>query len=274
MFSPNDCQAARRGHLYHVADSARQPNCRHFSGEPPAAYVCVPMTAQNDGIGTLHLQSSHASLQSRRFVEEDLDLINSIAEYVALAIANLGMHEKLREQATRDKLTGLYNRHYVQEWFTLELRRAQRHGRPVCALMLDIDHFKRVNDTFGHEAGDLVLRELAGALGRLGRKSDVVSRYGGEEFLMLLPECPLGAAVRKAELVRQEIEKLPFDSGNRPLGTVTVSIGVAAFPDHAEDADALLRCADDALYRAKQTGRNRVVAYSAEPQKTGVPERA
>jgi len=273
VFLPNDCQAVRRGHLYHVADSSKQPNCRHFPGEPPRAYVCVPMTAQNEVIGTLHLQSPHASPLSWHFPDEDLDLINSVAEYVALAIANLGMHEKLREQAMRDKLTGLYNRHYVHEWFTLELRRAQRHGRPVCALMLDIDHFKHVNDTFGHEAGDLVLRELAGALGHLGRKSDVVSRYGGEEFLLLLPECPLDAAIRKAELIRQEIEELPFDYGNRPLGTVTVSIGVAAFPDHAEDADTLLRCADEALYRAKQTGRNRVVAYSAEPQKIGIPER-
>jgi diguanylate cyclase (GGDEF)-like protein len=274
VFSPNDCQAVRRGHLYHVADSAKQPNCRHFSGEPPRAYVCVPMTAQNEVIGTLHLQSPRASPQSWRCSEEDLDLINSVAEYVALAIAILGMHEKLREQATRDKLTGLYNRHYVHEWFTLELRRAQRHGRPVCALMLDIDYFKRVNDSFGHEAGDLVLRELAGALGRLGRKSDVVSRYGGEEFLMLLPECPLDAAIRKAELIRQEIEKLRFDYGGRPLGTITVSIGVAAFPDHAEDPDTLLRCADDAMYKAKQAGRNRVVAYAAEPQTAGLPQRA
>jgi diguanylate cyclase (GGDEF)-like protein len=220
----------------------------------------------------LHLQSPRTSPQS--WSGDDLELVSSVAEYVALAIANLGMHEKLREQALRDKLTGLYNRHYVHEWFALELRRAQRHGRPVCALMLDIDHFKRVNDTFGHEAGDFVLQELAGALGRLGRKSDVVSRYGGEEFLLLLPECPLDAAIRKAERIRQEIEKLPLDYGNRPLGIITVSIGVAAFPDHAEDPDALLRCADEALYQAKNAGRNRVVVYAAEPQKTGATERA
>ncbi len=270
VFSPNDCQAVRRGHLYHVADAAKQPNCRRFSGEPPSAYVCVPMTAQNEVIGTVHLQSSRASPQSWRCSDEDIDLINSVAEYVALAIANLGLQEKLREQAMRDKLTGLYNRHYVQEWFNLELRRAQRHGRPVGALMVDIDHFKRFNDTFGHEAGDMVLRELAGVFGRLARKSDVASRYGGEEFLLLLPECPLDAAIRKAELVRQEVAKLVLEYGNRSLGTVTVSIGVAAFPDHAQDADALLRCADEAMYGAKETGRNRVVAYSEEPARTAL----
>ena len=140
------------------------------------------------------------------------------------------LREKLREQAMRDKLTGLYNRHYVEEWFGLELRRARRHGRPVAAIMLDIDHFKRFNDSFGHEAGDLVLRE--------------------------------------------EVAKLELRYDDRPLGPVTVSLGVAAFPDHAKESGELLRCADEALYLAKQTGRNRVVAYSADLQKAGVREGA
>ncbi len=173
------------------------------------------------------------------------------------------LREKLREQAMRDKLTGLYNRHYVQEWFDLELRRAQRHGRPIAAIMLDVDHFKRFNDGFGHEAGDLVLRELAGALKRSTRGSDVASRYGGEEFLVLLPECPLDAALRKAEQLREEVAKLELRYDGRPLGPVSVSLGVAAFPDHAKESEELLRHADEALYEAKGAGRNRVVAYSA-----------
>jgi diguanylate cyclase (GGDEF)-like protein len=173
------------------------------------------------------------------------------------------LREKLHEQAMHDKLTGLYNRHYVEEWFGLELRRAQRHGRPVAAIMLDVDHFKRFNDSFGHEAGDLVLREVAGALRRSTRGSDVASRYGGEEFLVLLPECPFDAALRKAEQLREEIAKLDLRYGDRPLGPVTVSLGVAAFPDHAKESEELLRHADEALYLAKQSGRNRIVAYSA-----------
>ncbi len=177
------------------------------------------------------------------------------------------LREKLHEQAMRDRLTGLYNRHYVQEWFGLELRRAQRHGRPVAAIMLDIDHFKRFNDSFGHGAGDLVLRELAGVLGRSTRASDVASRYGGEEFLVLLPECPFDAALSKAEQLREEIAKLELRYDDQPLGPVTVSLGVAAFPDHAKESEELLRCADDALYMAKQTGRNRVVAFSSDWQK-------
>ena len=184
------------------------------------------------------------------------------------------LREKLHEQAMRDRLTGLYNRHYVQEWFGLELLRAQRHGRPVAAIMLDIDHFKRFNDSFGHEAGDLVLRELAGALGRSTRGSDVASRYGGEEFLVLLPECPFDAALRRAERMREEVAKLELRYDDRPLGPVTVSLGVAVFPDHASESEELLRHADEALYLAKQTGRNRVVAYSADPQKAGAREDA
>src|SRR6266568_3647990 len=176
------------------------------------------------------------------------------------------LREKLREQAMHDKLTGLYNRHYVEEWFGLELLRAQRHGRPVAAILLDIDHFKRFNDSFGHEAGDLVLRELAGVLRRLARQSDVASRYGGEEFLVLLPECPFDAALRKAEQLREEAAKLKLEHNDRALGSVTVSIGVAAFPDHAQEAKALLRCADEALYDAKAAGRDRVAGYSGKRQ--------
>src|SRR5439155_466039 len=147
--------------------------------------------------------------------------------------------------------------------------RAQRHGRPVAAIMLDIDHFKRFNDSFGHEAGDLVLRELAGALGRSTRGSDVASRYGGEEFLVLLPECPFDAALRRAERMREDVAKLELRYDDRPLGPVTVSLGVAVFPDHTKESEELLRFADEALYAPKQAGRNRVVAYSADPQKAG-----
>ena len=179
------------------------------------------------------------------------------------------LREKLHEQAMHDKLTGLYNRHYVEEWFGLELRRAQRNGWSIAAIMLDIDHFKRFNDTFGHEAGDLVLRELASALGRTTRGSDVASRYGGEEFLVLLPECPFDAALRRAERMREEVAKLELRYGDKPLGPVTVSLGVAVFPVHTKESEELLRCADEALYLAKQAGRNRVAAYSADPQKAG-----
>jgi diguanylate cyclase (GGDEF)-like protein len=260
--SDSDCQSLRRGHPYYVADSAKGQNCTHFSGDAPGSYVCVPLTAQSELIGMMHLQRTHTQGIALDFSEAYRNLINAIGEGVALAIANLTLRERLSERAMRDQLTGLYNRHYVQEWLALEMRRAQRHGRPFSAILLDIDHFKRFNDNFGHEAGDLVLRELAGVLKRSGRGSDVASRWGGEEFLLLLPECPLDVAVRKAEELRQQVAKLELEYDNRALGEVTVSLGVAAFPDNAQGAEALLRCADEAMYKAKRAGRDRVVACS------------
>ena len=162
-------------------------------------------------------------------------------------------------RATHDKLTGLYNRHYVQEWLDLELKRAARHGRPLGAILCDIDHFKQVNDTHGHEAGDMVLREVAALLKRIARQSDVVCRYGGEEFLLLMPESPLAAAFDRAERLRTEMKSMPFVYQRRPIGPVTLSAGVAEFPGHGADRETLLRQADAALYQAKQGGRDRVV---------------
>jgi diguanylate cyclase (GGDEF)-like protein len=170
---------------------------------------------------------------------------------------NLRLRDELVEQATHDTLTALYNRRYMQEWFYHELHRAQRHGRPIGVVMLDIDHFKRVNDGFGHEAGDLVLRELAALIRRLARKSDIVCRLGGEEFVLLMPESPLDGTLRKAEELRREVARLSLASRGRPLPAITVSIGVALFPQHAQDVDGLLRRADEALYAAKQAGRDR-----------------
>src|SRR5437667_337465 len=139
---------------------------------------------------------------------------------LGVVMVDATLSKEVPARGLRQNLTGLSNRHYVEEWFGQELRRAQRHGRPIAAIMLDIDHFKRFNDTFGHEAGDLVLRELAGVLGRSTRGSDIASRYGGEEFLVLLPECAFDAARSKAEQLREEIARLELRYGDRPLGPV------------------------------------------------------
>ena len=171
-------------------------------------------------------------------------------------------------QATHDKLTGLNNRHYMHEWLERELKRAARHGRPLGAILMDLDYFKRINDEYGHGAGDQVLREIAAALKRSSRQSDIACRYGGEEFLLLMPESPLEATVRRAEQLRGEIAKLDLFYQKRPLGRVTLSAGIAVFPEHGPDQDTLLRNADAALYRAKQGGRDRVAI--AQPGATAV----
>ena len=168
----------------------------------------------------------------------------------------------LQEQAVRDGLTGLYNRRYLDEMLEREVSRARREGIPLSLVMLDIDHFKRVNDTYGHQAGDEVLRILAATLMADIRTEDMACRYGGEEFLILLPNMPLAAALTRAEAWRGAVEKLCIVHGDFPI-QFTVSLGVAAYPDDGKTPDDLTRCADQALYRAKHGGRNQVRAYAA-----------
>jgi len=259
-FAPQGCQAIRRGHPYHVADCAKGLNCAHFIGHPANAYVCVPLNAQGELIGMLHVQAAAQTALG----DSEVNLIKAAAQHLSLALANLGLREKLVEQATRDNLTGLYNRHYMRDWLAHELLRAARHQRSIGVIMLDVDHFKRVNDVFGHEAGDLVLRELAGVMRRLARGSDVICRQGGEEFLLLLPEAPADATLAKAEELRAQVAALKLEYAGQALGTVTISLGVAAFPRDGADTEALLRSADAALYAAKRSGRNRAVVASGK----------
>jgi diguanylate cyclase len=171
------------------------------------------------------------------------------------------LQEKLREQANRDSLTGLFNRRYLEGTLERELARCKREGAPLTMLLLDIDHFKLVNDTYGHQAGDEVLRVFARALQESARAEDIVCRYGGEEFLLVLPKMPWsiarGRATQLLELFRRTT--VSFESLRIP---VTTSIGIAAVPDHATSVENLIRCADQALYRAKSTGRDRAVAFN------------
>ena len=256
VFAPQECQGIRRGQPYLVEDATTALTCGHFAGASPHCYVCLPLTAQGESVGLLHIQRAPGATA---WEEAGMNLVRAAAQHLALALANLGLREKLLERATRDSLTGLYNRHYMSEWFEQELHRAARHGRRVGVVMIDIDHFKKVNDTFGHEAGDMVLRELAAAMRRLARKSDVACRHGGEEFLLLMPETDPKGALAKAEELRREVEQLDLAYAGEPLGRLTISAGVAIYPQDGGDADTLLRRADDALYAAKENGRNRVV---------------
>ncbi len=194
------------------------------------------------------------------------------AAEVALRETNRQLHARideigrlqvaLQELAVRDGLTGLYNRRYLDETLEREVSRARREGNPLALVMIDIDYFKRVNDTYGHQVGDEALRMLASVLLANIRAEDVACRYGGEEFLMLLPNMPLEAALERAELWRSAVEQLAITLGKVPI-TFTVSLGVAAYPEHGKTPDDLTRCADQALYRAKNEGRNQVSVYGA-----------
>lgn len=260
-WAPKDCQSVRRGRLHGVTDSANAQNCVHFAGAPPHCYLCVPLTAQGELIGVLHVQRD--APRPAYCSEEETYLVKAIAQHAALALANLGLREKLQEQASRDSLTGLYNRHHERAWLEHELRRAARHGERLVAILADLDHFKQVNDRFGHDAGDRVLQAFGVLLKGAIRGSDIACRHGGEEFLLLLSGASLDGAVQRAEAIRASLSRLELADAGRPLGAITASFGLAAYPDHAADAESLLRAADAALYLAKEGGRDRVMVAAA-----------
>jgi diguanylate cyclase len=170
------------------------------------------------------------------------------------------LQEKLREQANRDSLTGLFNRRYLEGTLDRELARCKREGAPLTMLMLDVDHFKLVNDTYGHQVGDEVLRVFGRLLAEHARAEDIVCRYGGEEFLLVLPKMPLTIARERANQLLLLFQGTTVSFADLDI-RVTTSIGIAAIPEHADSAEGLIRCADQALYHAKGRGRNRVVAF-------------
>jgi diguanylate cyclase (GGDEF)-like protein/PAS domain S-box-containing protein len=271
--APGDCVAVRRGRSRCVVDSAAELNCRHFDAAPPRSYGCVPFSSQGKLIGVLHVQQAGAEEAGRFDTETGWAALTSASEHIALALANLTLRETLHEQATHDNLTGLYNRHYLNARFEQELSRTQRSHTPLAVVMLDIDHFKRFNDTFGHAAGDHVLRELGKMVSHAGRTSDVACRYGGEEFILFMPETSSKVALERANEIREAVRNLHLEWEGHALGIVTLSAGVAAYPEHGNDADTLLRFADQALYRAKELGRDRVVLAPCGPRYALAPER-
>ena len=186
-----------------------------------------------------------------------------LSESIGTTISNLRLRDSLKDLSIRDALTGLFNRRHLQETLSLELPRAARSSTPLSLIILDLDNFKKFNDTFGHDAGDAVLRALGGAITRNLRQGDVAFRYGGEEFMVLLPQSSQTQAAAIAERVRTAIEALRLVYDGRSLGGFSASLGVATFPDCGETAEALILAADRALYSSKATGKNRV-SFAAE----------
>ena len=176
-----------------------------------------------------------------------------------MALSSLHLRETLQRQAIRDSLTGLFNRRYMEESLERELRRATRKQSTVGIIMLDLDYFKHFNDAFGHQVGDTILRDFGDFLKGHVRGSDVACRYGGEEFTLILPETSLDEACERAEQIRQELKFREVQHNGQVYSNLSVSLGVAAYPQHAETADAILQAADAALYRAKAEGRDRVL---------------
>jgi diguanylate cyclase (GGDEF)-like protein len=183
---------------------------------------------------------------------------------VGLSIANINLREALRSQSVRDALTGLYNRRFLEEVLEREVRRAGRAAQSLGILMIDLDHFKTFNDTYGHDAGDAVLRETAACLLNGVRAEDFVCRFGGEEFIVILPTAEMQVSRARAERLRTRIRELQIVYQGKPLGMVTISAGVAVFPAHGTSPKQLMAAADAALYEAKRQGRDQVVMASAK----------
>jgi diguanylate cyclase (GGDEF)-like protein len=255
IFSPEDCWALRRGREHIMQGDGQDVYCQHIlKGEPnPASALCVPLIAQGEASGLLVLEGNHAGISA-----EAQTLATMVAERIALALANLQLREKLRDQAIRDPLTAMFNRRYFEETATRELLRAGENGSPVGIIMIDVDHFKRFNDSHGHDAGDAVLQRVGLTLQSHTRVEDVICRYGGEEFVMLLPGLPADAIVRRAEELRECMNELSVRFHGETLGRITISCGISVFPDQGRMCAELIDAADQALYRAKQAGRNRV----------------
>jgi diguanylate cyclase (GGDEF)-like protein len=253
-FSTEDCCAVRGGRLHSHLDSPRGLTCRHFQGESPDAYICFPLSALGETLGILHVNASSPAL----FTVSRLTLIQQIGEYAALRLANLKLKERLQDQSIRDPLTGLYNRRFLETTLEHELRRVsdKKEGAAtgVGIIMADIDGFKLFNDSFGHEAGDQVLREVGALLRRSVRTEDIVCRYGGEEFLAVIPDSSPESVCERAEVMRNAIANLELEHAGRHLGRITASFGVSFAQNTELTSETLLRRADEALYVAKRSG--------------------
>jgi diguanylate cyclase (GGDEF)-like protein len=275
-FTAEDCLSLRERKMHVSAGSHAETCCRHLSRAGGGNSLCIPLSAQGETVGILHLRQKSSSKVTRtrpelEIAHEEVDtdlqrMAISLADLFALALVNIKLRETLKQQATRDPLTGLFNRRYMEETLNREISRAARSATPLGIIMVDLDHFRRFNNTFGHEAGDLVLQNLGTFLQSNIRKEDVACRYGGEEFIVILPGAPLEITRKRAETLRHNVQNLQINYNGKLLDNVTLSMGVALFPDHGETGDAVLLAADAALYGAKHTGRNRLrLAAKAKP---------
>ncbi|MGJ5141998.1 diguanylate cyclase [Bradyrhizobium oligotrophicum] len=259
---PDDCWSLRRGHVYVHGTSEVEFRCDHVHHETNENYCCIPILAHGETVGLLHVAYNFdgrdtAAEAKARFADR-ARLALACAEHLSIAIANMKLREGLRDQSLRDTLTGLNNRRYLIETARRELLRAARNQTPLSVVTLDIDHFKSFNDNHGHEAGDTVLRHVGEILKATFRGDDVPCRLGGEEFVVMLPNCGIEEAALRAEELRARVEALNISYGEGMLPRVTISVGVAAYPEAGLDLTEILRVADGALYRAKHKGRNRV----------------
>jgi diguanylate cyclase (GGDEF)-like protein/PAS domain S-box-containing protein len=260
-FALDDCWGLRRGQLHIVDKQGNGAACQHFTSQPEGTSLCLPLVVHGDTLGLLHVDGAvDVDTEGRQVVVRFGDVIK-------IGLADLKLRERLRIQAIRDPLTGLFNRQYLEETLPRECQLAQRRNSPLSVAMLDIDNFKQFNDNYGHEAGDEVLRELGRLLRIAVRSSDIACRYGGEEFVLVMLDANLTTAVPRLEQICLDIKSRHCVYRGDTLPSIAVSVGVSEFPQHGLSPNEVLRSADEAMYAAKKAGRDRIALPSCGPAK-------
>ena len=260
-FPPDACWSLRRGLPHWSGYLGNEVACQHLTKSSTTESLCVPLVAQGNTVGVLHLEFESGAQPQGEFGRDSLrdpyqQLAINAASQIALSLASLQLRETLREQSIRDPLTRLFNRRFLEESLARELQLAARKRQSIAVLFLDLDHFKRFNDTFGHDAGDMVLQSLADLLRNFFRATDICCRYGGEEFAIILTESTSRDAAIRADALRSEVKGLRLQYKKQPLGPLTLSVGIAAFPEHGSTSEDLLKIADQCLYESKNRGRD------------------
>jgi diguanylate cyclase (GGDEF)-like protein/PAS domain S-box-containing protein len=266
-YDEHECWSLRLGKIHAVEDIESDLSCPHPIGENTRSYLCLPVTSAEGVIGVLHvLFKAGPKRMSMEEVKQHqaskMIILSTMLEHYALSLLNLKLHNTLKNQSIRDPLTGLFNRRYMDESLRREMFRCRRHGASTGIIMIDVDRFKAFNDTYGHEAGDLILKELASFLQRHTRDEDILCRYGGEEFILLMPDSNLSNASRRGEQLCALVRNSLRINHRGVTHQITISLGVSAFPESGATIEAAQGAADAALYKAKRQGRDRVVVAS------------
>jgi diguanylate cyclase (GGDEF)-like protein len=259
--TPDSCCGLRSGQPRWRLPGLSEIDCTHFAGTLPERYLCQPIVAHGNTLGLLYVQCPTDEVVEE--AKSRIDGVRQLVQLTGMAVATLNLRTKLENQSIRDSLTGLFNRHFMQISLERELARASRRKQILAVYMLDLDHFKRFNDSYGHGAGDAVLKAVAEIFRNSVRTEDIACRYGGEEFTIILPDVTRQVAYERAECIRRAVAALRVPLLQDMHDEFSVSIGVALYPGDGESAELLLSRADQALYRAKRSGRNQVVVYEA-----------
>jgi len=261
---PGNCKAVRMKRPFLVSDVTLDPVCpAKFAAPSEGSYYCRPLIAGGNIIGAVRLEGPEDS-----WTAELEALLESYMSTAAASISNLRALEAMKQLAIVDTLTGLHNRRFLKDYALKQIAMARRRERRLGFITMDIDHFKSFNDKYGHEAGDRILRQFAQTVTRVVRDANLATRLGGEEFLVLLPETDANGCMAAAERIRRAVTRMTVSAGDKTISQITVSLGIAVFPDHGSSVEEVLQASDKALYESKRNGRNRATLFVEQAERT------